>query len=220
MRIFCDFDGTISQVDTTDHILSLFAGPAWKTLEDDWLAGRITAAACMQAQIGLIAASEAELDQALDSIDLTPGFQNFAAWCADHGIALTIVSDGVDRFIRRILARHGLAGLPVISNRLVGDETARGLDQPWRRAGCAAGSGVCKCAVVDAAAPGEAGPIVFIGDGRSDFCVSARADILFAKDSLAAYAADRGMAFHRLDDFHTVTQALDLVRKTRVAAAG
>jgi 2-hydroxy-3-keto-5-methylthiopentenyl-1-phosphate phosphatase len=220
MRIFCDFDGTISQVDTTDHILSLFAGPAWETLEDDWLAGRITAAACMQAQIGLIAASEAELDQALDSVELTPGFRDFATWCADQDIALTIVSDGVDRFIRRILARHGLAGLPVISNRLVGDETGRGLDQPWRRVGCAAGSGVCKCAVVDAAAPGEAGPLVFIGDGRSDFCVSARADILFAKDSLAAYAADRGMAFHRLDDFHNVTQALDLMRKTRVAAAG
>jgi 2-hydroxy-3-keto-5-methylthiopentenyl-1-phosphate phosphatase len=220
MRIFCDFDGTVSQVDTTDHILSLFAGPAWETLEDDWLAGRITAAACMQAQIGLIAASEAELDRALDSIELTPGFQDFAAWCADQGVALTIVSDGVDRFIHRILARHGLAGLPVISNRLVGDQSARGLDQPWLRAGCAAGSGVCKCAVVDAAAPGEAGPLVFIGDGRSDFCVSARADILFAKDSLAAYAADRGMAFHRLDDFHNVTQALDLVRKTRVAAAG
>lgn len=220
MRIFCDFDGTISSTDTTDHILALFAETSWRDLEEDWLAGRITAAACMQAQIGLISASDAQLDAALDAVDLTAGFPDFAAWCARREIALTIVSDGVDHFIRRILARHGLAGLPVISNRLVGDEGPRGLDLPWRRAGCAAGSGVCKCEVIDVAAPGEAGPVVFIGDGRSDFCVSSRADLLFAKDSLAAYAADRGMAFHRFDDFHNVIQALDLVRKTRVAAAG
>jgi 2-hydroxy-3-keto-5-methylthiopentenyl-1-phosphate phosphatase len=220
MRIFCDFDGTISRIDTTDHILNRFAAPAWEDLEADWLAGRITAADCMQAQIGLISASDAQLDAALDAVELTPGFMEFAGWCARHGFALTIVSDGVDRFIRRILARHGLAGLPVISNRLVGDAAARGLDHPWRRAGCAAGSGVCKCAAVNVAAPGEAGPMVFIGDGRSDFCVSARADLLFAKDALAAYASDRGMAFQHFDDFHNVTQALDLVRMTRLAAAG
>lgn len=220
MRIFCDFDGTISRTDTTDHILTLFAEASWRDLEEEWLAGRLTAAACMQAQIGLISASDAELDAALDKVELTEGFADFAAWCARQEVALTIVSDGVDHFIRRILARHGLTGLPVISNRLIGTNTARGLDFPWRRAGCAAGSGVCKCEVVDVAAPGEAGPVVFIGDGRSDFCVSSRADVLFAKDSLAAYAADRGMAFHRFDDFHNVIRALDLVRKPRVAVAG
>jgi 2-hydroxy-3-keto-5-methylthiopentenyl-1-phosphate phosphatase len=218
MRIFCDFDGTISRADTTDHILSLFAGPQWEDLEQDWLAGRITAAACMRAQIALITADDSQLDQALDEVPLTPGFPEFAAWCAGRGLALSIVSDGVDYFIRRILDRYGLAGLPVISNRLAGDAAGRDLDQPWRRAGCAAGSGVCKCAVVDAA--GEPGPLVFIGDGRSDFCVSARADILFARDSLAAYAADRGMGFHPFDDFNQVTRILDQARRTRLAAAG
>lgn len=220
MRIFCDFDGTISQLDTTDHVLSLFAGPEWESLEDDWLAGRITAAACMRAQIALVRADDPDLDRALDAVTLTPGFTDFADWCSREGVPLTIVSDGVDGFIRRILGRHDLGDLPVISNRLVGDVAARGLEQPWRRAGCAAGSGVCKCAVVDAAAPGDDGPLVFIGDGRSDFCVSGRADILFAKSALADYAADRGMAFHPFDDFHQVTQSLVQARKTRLAAAG
>lgn len=220
MRIYCDFDGTISRVDTTDHILSLFADPAWEDLEADWIAGRITAAACMSAQVALLKVSDVALDAALDAVTLDPGFTAFAGWCAGHDIALTVVSDGVDRFIRRILGRHGLDGLPIVSNRLTGDETARGLDQPWRREGCAAGSGVCKCEVVEASASVDAGPVVYVGDGRSDFCASARADILFAKGALAQYAVQRGRAFHPFDDFHDVTAALRLVREARQAAAG
>lgn len=220
MRIFCDFDGTISRVDTTDHILSLFADPSWEALESDWLAGRITAAACMRGQIGLISVDDESLDQALDAIELDAGFVDFAAWCEEANIPLTIVSDGVDRFILRILDRHGLGHLPVIANRMAGGENRRHLDQPWRREGCAAGSGVCKCVVVGASPTPVDTLTVYVGDGRSDFCASARADILFAKDKLAAYAADRGMAFHPFDDFHDVTRRLSLVRDVRRAAAG
>lgn len=220
MRIFCDFDGTISEVDTTDRILSLFADPAWEAIEADWVAGRIAASDCMRAQVGLIRAGEAELDAALDAIGLSPGFTEFVAWAEDADLPLTIVSDGVDRFIHRILERHGLPRLPVISNRLVGAIQARELDQPWRRRGCAAGSGVCKCAVIEASASAEAGPVVFVGDGRSDFCASGRADILFAKAALADYAAQRGLAFHPFEDFHDVTARLAPMVEARAAAVG
>ena len=153
MRIFCDFDGTISEVDTTDRILSLYADPEWEAIEDDWVRGRISASDCMRAQVSLIRADEADLDEALDAIGLSPGFVEFVTWAQDADLPLTIVSDGVDRFIHRILERHGLPRLPVISNRLIGTPQARELDQPWRRRGCAAGSGVCKCAVIEASAP-------------------------------------------------------------------
>ncbi|HWW24609.1 MAG TPA: hypothetical protein VNZ85_01800, partial [Caulobacter sp.] len=89
------------------------------------------------------------------------------------------------------------------------------LEQPWSRAGCAAGSGVCKCQVA-ARAPGKPDDranlsddlMVFIGDGRSDFCVSGRADLLFARDKLAAYARSRAMPHHEFSDFHTITTTL------------
>ena len=220
MRIICDFDGTISRVDTTDHILARFADPAWETLEADWLSGRISAAACMQGQIALINATDHELNQALDELELDPGFRDFFAWCAAANYPLTVVSDGVDYFIRRILKRYGLAHLSVISNRLGGQVKKRTLDQPWRREGCAAGSGVCKCAVVNAGETADSTLLVYVGDGRSDFCAAARADILFAKDGLATYAADRGMAFYPFHDFHDVTRQLDQVRNSRRAAAG
>lgn len=219
MRIYCDFDGTISKRDVTDHMLGRFADPVWEAIEADWQAGRITGAECMREQIALLRGSDAELDAELDLQDLDPGFVEFAGWCASQNLPLTVVSDGVDRFIHRILSRHELGHLPVISNQLGGTESRRLLQQPWLRQGCAAGSGVCKCEVVTASSGDADSLLVFVGDGRSDCCVSARADILFAKDKLAAYAAARGQPHHVFADFNDVRRRLAIILDERAAIA-
>jgi len=212
MRIFCDFDGTIAKLDTTDLVLTRLADPAWEVLEARWTCGEITAAECMRGQIALIGGDDAALDDVLDSVELADGFVAFVAWCQANAVPLTVVSDGVDRFISRILDRHGLSHLPVVANHLVGNALlGRRLEQPWSRAGCAAGSGVCKCQVAarsDEPTTGTRALMVFIGDGRSDFCVSGRADLLFARDKLAAYARSRAMPHHEFSDFHTITTTL------------
>lgn len=212
MRIFCDFDGTIARVDTTDLVLTRLADPAWEDLEERWTRGEITAAECMRGQVALIGGDDAALDAVLDSVELADGFAEFVAWCQTAAVPLMVVSDGVDRFIARILDRHGLGHLPVIANHLVGNaEVGRRLEQPWSRAGCAAGSGVCKCQVAtksDERANDPGDLMVFIGDGRSDFCVSNRADLLFARDKLAAYARSRAVPHHEFSDFHTITTTL------------
>lgn len=207
MRILCDFDGTITQQDTTDRVLEALADPAWRDLEARWVAGEITASDCMRRQIALIRGGQGALDAVLDGAALDPGFRDFVAWAERRGLPVAVVSDGVDYFIARILARCGLGHLPVFANRLAGEAGAWRLEQPWTRAGCAAGSGVCKCEV--------AGPwtrdcpsTVYVGDGRSDFCVSGRADLLFAKGALADYARARGQAFLPFETFHDVTSAL------------
>lgn len=209
MRIICDFDGTISRRDTTDLVLESLAGPGWTELEDEWVAARITAAECMRGQVALIGGDRAALDAVLDSVELDPGFVAFVAWCEARALPVSIVSDGVDYFIGRILARHGLERLPVISNRLAGEPGAWALEQPWSQAGCAAGSGVCKCAATGLRGkPAQPITTVFVGDGRSDFCVAGRADILFAKDALADYATARAQPFHAFETFHDVTATL------------
>lgn len=213
MQVFCDFDGTIAKVDTTDLVLTRLADPSWEDLERRWQRGQITAAECMRDQIALIGGDDKALDTVLDSVQLTEGFVQFAAWCQANAVPLTVVSDGVDYFIARILGRHDLGHLPVVANRLAGEAAARRLEQPWSRAGCAAGSGVCKCQAAARAESGEASLLVFIGDGRSDFCVSGRADLLFARDALADYARARAMPHHEFSDFHTITATLAAARR-------
>jgi 2,3-diketo-5-methylthio-1-phosphopentane phosphatase len=161
----------------------------------------------MRQQIALIRGGQEELDAVLDGAALDPGFRDFVVWAEHRGLPVAIVSDGVDYFISRILGRHGLGRLPVVANRLAGQAGAWRLEQPWTRAGCAAGSGVCKCDVTGPWTENRP-TTIYVGDGRSDFCVSGRADLLFAKGALAEYAEARGQAFLPFETFHDVTNAL------------
>jgi 2,3-diketo-5-methylthio-1-phosphopentane phosphatase len=205
MRVFCDFDGAITLQDSTDFVLETLADPQWRVLQTEWEAGRMSGAECMRGQVAMIGGSRADLDAALDAVEMDPGFPDFVAWSEAQGLPLKIVSDGVDYFIARILARHGLGRLPVVANRLVGEPGAWRLEHPPKPVDCGAGSGVCKCAAV---APRPRGGTVYVGDGRSDFCVSAQADLLFAKGVLADHARDASRPYLPFDTFHDVKRTL------------
>lgn len=208
MRIFCDFDGTISREDTTDLILGRFAGPAWEDIEAEWTAGAIDAAECMTRQVRLIRAGLPAIEAALDEVMLRDGFVSFLDWARRHGHPFGIVSDGIDHFIRHVLARHGIGNVPLFANRLVADGPDRWrLEQPWRARGCTGGSGVCKCNVVDAFAGDR--PFVFIGDGRSDFCVATKPDILFATSGLERFCTSQAIAHQPFSGFAEIRDALE-----------
>lgn len=207
MRVYCDFDGTISTRDTTDFVLSRLASPAWTDVEAAWIQGTISAAECMRRQIEMIRASHAALQATLEEVDLQAGFPQFVAWCEYNDVPLVILSDGVDAFIRHILARYGFDRLPVIANRLVArDADTWSLEHPRFQVDCCVGAGVCKCACI--AQGGHQPTTVYIGDGRSDFCASARADIVFAKSDLAAFRRAQALPFYPFDTFDDVVERL------------
>jgi 2-hydroxy-3-keto-5-methylthiopentenyl-1-phosphate phosphatase len=207
--VYTDFDGTIAREDVTDTVLQRFAPPEWTALEAAWRAGEIDAAACMRRQIALIEAPRAALDGFLDGVELDPGFPRFVRWCEDEGVPLVVVSDGVDYFVRRILARHGFGRLPVFANQLVFAFEGYALLQPWLAPACRAGAGVCKCAIAaDQARAGSKALSVYVGDGLSDRCVAASADLLFAKDELAAHCREHHLPFIPFESFADVRGAL------------
>jgi 2,3-diketo-5-methylthio-1-phosphopentane phosphatase len=204
MRVFADFDGTVAVPDVTDLVLQRLAPALWEEIERAWLAGEIDAATCMRRQIALLDADPALLHEVLDSVELDPAFPAFAAWCESEGVRLSIVSDGVDYFIQRILDRHQLGDIPVFANAFGVSKTHYTLTHPWFEENCAAKQGVCKCAVT-----GDArSPLIYVGDGRSDQCVARRADILFAKKSLATFCAGNSLAFTPFETFADVQAAL------------
>src|SRR5262249_43067593 len=119
LKILCDFDGTITRADTADAIFTRFAAPAWHNVEALWEAGEIGSAECMRRQMEYVDANFAELDAALDELEIDPTFPSFHQFCVLNDIELVIVSDGVDYFIRRILQRVGLQHLPLRANSLL-----------------------------------------------------------------------------------------------------
>jgi 2,3-diketo-5-methylthio-1-phosphopentane phosphatase len=206
-RVVCDFDGTIAVEDVTDSLLGRFADPAWTHFEVEWRSGRIGSRECMASQTALIRATRAELDEHLDSIHIDPYFPDFAALCQRADIPLTVVSDGLDYAIRRILGRHGLGDLDVVSNCLVAvaDDRYR-LAFPNARGDCRAASGTCKCAVFSAVP--RAHRTILIGDGASDFCAAIDADFVFAKGSLLDHCMKNALAHEAFSDFGEVRERL------------
>lgn len=208
MRVFCDFDGTISVQDATDFILFRFADPKWRDIEEEWKQGAIGSAECMQRQVALIRATQRQLDAALDAIQIDLSFPAFATFCRLRRIGLTVISDGVDYFIHRILARHRLPPLPVIANQLtirgLGCHTRYCLASPFSDPTCASAAGMCKCRSVEAAS----GTRIYVGDGRSDFCVANKPDVVFAKGSLEEFCERENIAFIPYRQFADVERAL------------
>ena len=201
--IVCDFDGTVSVGDVTDLLLERFGAPGWEELETAWQMGEIGSRACLAGQVALLDASPAQLDGAIASIAIDPAFPAFVADARAAGADITVVSDGLDRAIRALLARYGLEDLPVIANHLVqaGARSWR-LEFPHGNPACRAASGTCKCERAMGLRQ-DAARVLLIGDGSSDFCVAGSADFVFAKHRLVAHCRERGyphLAFHNFAD--------------------
>ena len=201
-QVLVDFDGTIATVDTTDLLLERFADPRWQEIEDDWKAGRIGSRECMLRQVDLVRATPDALDAFVATIEIDPAFPNFVALCRSRGLAVSVVSDGLDRTVAKVLARHGL-DLPYSANHLewLGNDRWR-LGFPHARDDCRVLSGNCKCQFAKA----PAGTLrVVVGDGRSDFCVAGEADLVLAKGALARHAAASAMPHVPFETFAEAT---------------
>lgn len=206
-QVLCDFDGTIALEDVTDAVLTALAAPEWLELERDWAAGRIGSRACMTGQVALLRAEWPDLDNVVDSVAIDPHFPAFARFCAQRGVPLVVVSDGLDYAIRRILAREGV-DLPIRANRLRrGFGGTWSLDTPFASGACEAEAAHCKCLSLSAP-PGTL--TVVIGDGRSDACVASRADFVFAKSladgpsTLLRHCREQGLPHRAFESFADV----------------
>jgi 2,3-diketo-5-methylthio-1-phosphopentane phosphatase len=206
--ILCDFDGTVSTVDVTDRLLEAHARPGWEALEARWARGEIGSRACLCGQVALLDMSRADLERALDTIEVDAAFPRFIAEAERRGWPVAIVSDGLDLAIAGVLERHGLARVPVRANRLVQIAERRWrLAFPYEDAACTSASGNCKCALVRAHAGVER--VLYVGDGASDFCVAPRADRLLAKGRLLEHARATGLACEPMRGFEDAIAALD-----------
>jgi 2-hydroxy-3-keto-5-methylthiopentenyl-1-phosphate phosphatase len=131
-------------------------------------------------KVSLLRASKEQIRDFLRTMPIDPDFPAFVDLCRRHGIRLTVVSDGLDLVLRTVLGAAGLI-LPCKANELVwhGDDRWAAAF-PHRSSSCSFRLGNCKCAHRQAGAAIE----VMVGDGRSDFCIAERCQLVIAKGSL------------------------------------
>ncbi len=213
LAIFCDFDDTITRANVTDTVLEKFADPLWREIQEDWLAGKLTAREVLQKQMPLITAHAEDLDALIDSVEVDPFFGDFAVFCGEKNYSLHILSDGFDYWIRKILLRslsahNGAAKkLSVFACELNLREGKVAISFPYFPEGCVHGCATCKPALFEQLKAG-ADKSVVIGDGVSDLILAQNADLVLAKNGLREFCEKEGIASQSFADFQDVLQII------------
>jgi 2,3-diketo-5-methylthio-1-phosphopentane phosphatase len=205
----CDFDGTVACADVGNRFFARFVreDDAYRALLARWydesVGGRqILADECALARVTL----EEGLAFADAHAAIDPSFAPFVEAVRGAGGGVAIASDGLLLYIRRILERNGLAHVEASANGLAvdGDRITPVFGSPAGE-GCGE-CGSCKGAVLARRAQGYE-RTVFIGDGLSDRCGARAADVVYARDDLAAWCAREGIAARPFKTFGDVMRA-------------
>jgi 2-hydroxy-3-keto-5-methylthiopentenyl-1-phosphate phosphatase len=213
MLFVIDFDGTLSVGDTVDAMLEKFADDRWKELEEEWLNGKITAIECMKQQLDLVKVDQVTLEDFFRGIQLDASFIPFHKYISQFS-KVAIVSDGLDHAIDVATHNADIPAMPIYANKLNFKPNGISISYPYRNPECKAGNGVCKCQIADQLSADVGGPVVLIGDGKSDYCLAKYADMVFAKDKLINYCEKENIPFKR---FQTFAEVLEDVRNWDVA---
>jgi 2,3-diketo-5-methylthio-1-phosphopentane phosphatase len=225
IRIFCDFDGTITRKDSGDMFFQTFS--AFEPAHSELLQGRYTVREYYRKVCSKLSFDEKSLNAFCESCEVDAYFTQFIDFVDAQKWDLRIVSDGFDIYIDEILHRLNAGHIPAYRNHIEWEVES----QTWKpkfpnadeRCSCFCAS--CKTKIV----LGKSHPddlIIFIGDGRSDTCPIHYADMVFAKGNLSAYCNTHGIVHHNWNSFFDIIQILkkrkpvirDIARKERKKA--
>ena len=190
-----DWDGTVTERDTLDLVLSRFGDPEiYQRAEEELDAGRMTLNEVIAAEFATVTAP---LDEAVAYVvaeaRIRPGFAELAR--RRHPL---VVSSGFHELIEPVLEREGVLGeVELRANRV--DAHPDGWVVRFRVAEpCPVCGEPCKRADL------PAGEVVYAGDGHSDYCAALAADRVYATGSLARFLDERGVAYEPLTDFRAL----------------
>jgi 2-hydroxy-3-keto-5-methylthiopentenyl-1-phosphate phosphatase len=207
--VVVDFDGTVCLHDVGVDLLARFGADASRdgelaAIDRAFDSGAIGLRGVLEAEAGTLRADDEELIAfALEHCPIDPTFAPFAAWAADEGLPLTIVSDGFGLHVEPLLAAAGLDHLPVITNAW--DRGSLGFVAAHPTC---VGCGTCKKQAVERTREAH-GAVAFVGDGVSDRFGARYADLVFAKDALAEHCRLGSIPFRQFADFDDVRRELD-----------
>ena len=197
MRLFVDWDGTVTVRDSLVQVIHEFGDPALLAELEPRVGVDLTLHEEIAAEFAAITAPlEEVVAWVLEHVEVRPGLHELAK------LSPTIVSAGFLELIGPVLLREGVE-LPVLANTV--DARPDGWVVHWRdEVVCGTCGEPCKRGGL------AGGPYVYVGDGYSDRCAALAADRVFARDSLATYLDGEGVRYDRFEDLAEVAASLRL----------
>lgn len=208
--VLCDFDGTITKIDTAEFTLTKFAQGDWKAIDRQFEDGKITLEECLKREFKLVAASRQEILNELEKVvDFRPNFEELAEYCRKNSVPFVVVSAGLDFIIDHYLKLEGWKEL-VTTYTARTALTSNGIEFTFPKLFDKTSANFKQDLVRQRKAEGRR--IVYIGDGFGDYDAAREADYTFAiKDSrLAELCEKHGVPCTIIVDFREVIETLKI----------
>lgn len=201
--VFCDFDGTVTSVDTFDAVAARAAPELWADLKAQLFNFEITLLQGMQALADALTPHDLQAMVAhMGEYAPRPCFLPFLAELERAGVPFVLVSGGLVPLVEEVLGphRHRLDQL-IAAEVLPHPDGGLRFESPFANGQ----ELVAKAEVVKRYGCGRS---VVIGDSITDLGMAEVADLVFAREPLSSWLEQRGIAFHPWDSFADVEAVL------------
>jgi 2-hydroxy-3-keto-5-methylthiopentenyl-1-phosphate phosphatase len=199
VRLVLDWDGTVTERDTLDLVLTRFGDPEIYERVEAELGRTLTLNEVIAQEFATVTAPLEEVVRwLLEHVRIRAGFADLA-----RAHSPLVVSSGFHELIEPVLEREGLLGAVELRANSV-EPRPDGWRVRFRVSGrCPACGEPCKRADLP-----TSGEVVYAGDGHSDLCASLAADRVFATGTLARWLEERRVPFTPLRDFVQVANEI------------
>jgi len=207
LKIFCDFDGTITKKDVWINSFGKFINDKeqFETICEDFNSEKINAREANERQLQLVENfSYEKFNEYLYSEEIDEYFKDFIEYCWEKDYEVIIVSGGYGYYIDFILKKENIdmkffgcdlkqsEDKKLTSVYLYSDEYCQICD-------------TCKRNIlINNTNDLDNEVSVYVGDGISDQCVSGFADIVFAKGKLTSYCWKNNITYFEYKNFFDV----------------
>ena len=215
--VLCDFDDTTAVENVAELLLKHFShDTAWQQLREQSQEKIISFKEYQERAFNSTGASR-EAMTALVRAQATfrPYFKELWRYCQTRSLPLAIVSAGLDFYVDALLEREGLEEIPryTVKTRFTSEGISYEYPHTWDGWGGSTEDvcrqwGNCKCSVLgEYRRKGHS--ILYVGDGRSDFCPASVADQVFARGQLVQLCQETPVPYTEFGDFRDVIQWLE-----------
>jgi 2-hydroxy-3-keto-5-methylthiopentenyl-1-phosphate phosphatase len=205
----CDFDGTVTEEDTSFFLLDAFAQGDWRRLLREYKEHNISVGEFNTKAFAMVKADKPALLAALKGkVKVRAGFQDLVNYCRRKGFRLVIVSNGLDFYIEATLKDLGLKNIEVhaaqasfhpegMEVQYLGPDGKRlqdGVKEEYTKSFLKLGYRV-----------------IYVGNGDSDFAPAKYAHYVFATGELLAYCRENNLNHKPFENFIDVVRDIDLL---------
>ena len=209
--VFCDFDGTITSEETLVGMFNTFVPELYAERSRQMHAGSITLKEAVRTLMESIPSER--YPQILDYFSRQPiraGFESFLDFLRASSVPLVIVSGGIREMISARLGTLVKAVEAIYAPEVRTDGEFMTVRSDFEgRAELLSKVDVMRKYACDRA--------VAIGNGITDISMARNASVVFARDFLARWLSEHGVAYFPWNDFNDVRKNLSIVWESATA---